>query len=293
MTVAIMGNAFPLPYRSLLTAMAAADRLAKPAKKTSPAAALLFGTLAAATLATPAQAVSPFDIRFESEAPGLQQTTAKFNLGGVETFDELRTGKNQSFTTDFGTGGKITGTYAGVQVNAADQYGGAGGKGNYAATFTNQGYSLDLKSNLKGGVNYFGYWLSALDWGNTVTFYTKGKAFFVFDPQDVRDALAKTPNPPAYFGNPNASFKGNNRGEPYVFVNFFLDKGTFDRIVFAENPLRGGYESDNHTVGNFLTKGTGTQVVVGDVPEPAVWATMLAGFFMVGTARRRVQTVSA
>ncbi len=288
-----MGNAFPLPYRSLLTAMAAADRLAKPTKKTSPAAALLFGTLAAATLATPANAVSPFDIRFESEAPGLQRTTARFNFGGVETFDSRTNGTGRGFTTDFGTSGAITGTYSNVEIRSADQYGGAGGSGKYAVTFTGTGYSLDLSSTLKGGVNYFGYWLSALDWGNTVTFYTKGKSFFVFDPQDVRDALAKTPNPPAYFGNPNAPFLGRNRGEPYVFVNFFLDKGTFDKIVFAESPLRGGYESDNHTVGNFLTKGTGTQVVVGDVPEPAVWATMLAGFFMVGAARRRVQAVSA
>ncbi|KPF80157.1 hypothetical protein IP88_00775 [alpha proteobacterium AAP81b] len=273
--------------------MAATDRLAKPARRATAAPALLFGTLALATLPTSAAAVSPFDIRFESEKPGIQTTTATFNTGGVMTFDSLATGKNQSFTTDFGTGGIITGKYKGVDIYNADQYGGAGGTGKYAATFTNAGYTLDLASTAKGGVNYFGYWLSALDWGNSVTFYTKGKAFFTFNPQDVRDALDKTGNAASYFGNPNAGFRGQNRGEPYVFVNFFLDTGSFDRIVFAENPLRGGYESDNHTVGNFKTKGTGTQVVVSEVPEPAIWATLTMGFVMVGAARRRPLSTAA
>ncbi len=73
--------------------------------------------------------------------------------------------------------------------------------------------------------------------------------------------------------------------------------------MFAENPQQGGYESDNHTVGHFLTEGTGTGVPLspgsfptGAVPEPATWAMMLAGFGLVGaTVRRRrdIGTVAA
>ncbi|MEY2882716.1 MAG: hypothetical protein RL490_440 [Pseudomonadota bacterium] len=238
----------------------------------------------------------PFDVRFESEKPGLQNTTATFKVGGVETFDKRDTGEGQDFKTDFGTDGTIVGVYRNVTLLSQDQYGGANGEGNYAVTFADKGYSLDLSSKFEGGVNYFGYWLSALDSGNTVTFYSKGEKLFTFNPDDVINALKQTKEPELYYGNPNEKFRGENKGEPYVFVNFFNDKGSFDRVEFAENPMVGGYESDNHTVGYFLTKGTGTQVNLGGagaVPEPASWAMLIAGFGLVGASARRRRLVAA
>lgn len=296
MTVAVMGKAFPVSYRSLLGAMAATNRIAAPVRHRTAAPALLYGVLTAAAVAAPvpAAAVVPFEVRFESEAPGMQTTSATFNTGGVETFNTLSRGNKASYTTDFGTSGKITGTYTNLKVYSADQFGGAGGNSNYAVTFNSSGYSLDLSSTEKGGVNYFGYWLSALDEGNIVSFYRGGKLLFNFNPSDVRDALQLTPNPAAYYGNPNSAFAGRNRSEPYVFVNFFLNRGAFDKIVFWESPQVGGYESDNHTVGNFLTKGTGTTVVLSTVPEPAVWMTLIAGFTLIGAnARRRTRVLTA
>ncbi len=229
----------------------------------------------------------PFDVRFESEKPGLQQTTATFKVGGVETFDKQEKGNGQAFKTDFNTGGDIVGVYRNVTILPQDQYGGANGKGNYAVTFDEKGYTLDLYSNIEGGVNYFGYWLSALDKGNSVTFFSKDQKLFTFNPSDVIDAVNRAKDPKQYYGNPNEAFKGQNEGEPYVFVNFFNDKGSFDKIVFAENPLGGGYESDNHTVGHFLTKGSGTVVPISGVPEPTSWAMLIAGMGMVGMASRR------
>ncbi len=296
MTVAVMGKAFPISYRSLLGAMAAANRIAAPVRHRTAAPALLYGVLTAAAIAAPipANAVVPFEVRFESEAPGMQTTTATFNTGGVETFDALSRGNQARYSTDFGTGGKISGTYQNLRVNAADQFGGAGGNGKNAVTFNATGYSLDLSSTEKGGVNYFGYWLSALDAGNIVSFYRGGKLLFNFNPSDVRDALNLTPNPAAYYGNPNRAFAGRKRSEPYVFVNFFLNRGAFDKIVFWESPQVAGYESDNHTVGNFLTKGTGTTVVLSPVPEPAVWLTLIAGFALIGAnARCRTRVLTA
>ncbi len=237
----------------------------------------------------------PFDVRYESEAPGMQATTATFSTGGVETFNERSQGNATNFTTDFGTGGAITGVYAGVDVIGADQYGGAGGNGQYAVTFSSSGYSLDLSSTIAGGVNYFGYWLSALDAGNQVSFYNANALLFTFDPQGVVNTVQAHANPGQYYGNPNAAYDGQNRGEPYLFINFFNDHGSFDRVVFAENPQRGGYESDNHSVGHFLTKGTGTRVDIpgaGGVPEPATWAMLLGGFGLVGAASRRRRLVT-
>lgn len=255
--------------------------------------------LAGAIAATTAHA-TPFDVRFESEAAGIQRSTATFSTGGVEAFDTRATGFTD-FTTNFGTGGAITGTYTGVQIHNADRYGGAGGRGRYAVSFSSTGYALDLVSTVRGGVNYFGYWLSALDRGNQVTFFSHGKKRFTFNPADVVAAVNAHANPAAYYGNPNARFAGANRSEPYIFLNFFANRGSFDRVVFAEIPARGGYESDNHTVGHFLTKGTGTNVALSPasftavVPEPATWTLALGGLGMVGATirRRRALVVTA
>lgn len=258
------------------------------------------GTAAAALgTAAAASALVPFDVRYESEGVGIQNTTATFSTGGVETFESRTTDCNvcgHNFTTDFGTGGAIQGAYTNVAVINADQYGGAGGSGKYAVTFGSSGYSLNLSSTIPGGVNYFGYWLSALDKGNQVSFYSSGKLLFTFAPQDVITEVNRHANHASYYGNPNASRLGNNSGEPYIFLDFFADHGNFDKVVFAENPQVGGYESDNHTVGHFVTKGTGTSIplINSAVPEPATWGMMIAGFGMVGSGmRRRVRNAVA
>ncbi len=262
---------------------------------------LKLALLAATTiLATPALALNGFDVRYESEAPGLQHSTATFSTVGVETFESIPTNYSASFGTDFGTAGAITGQYSNVQINHQDQYGAAGGIGHYAVAFASNPYSLDLGTSLPGGVNYFGYWLSALDGGNTVTFYSGATKRFTFMASDVLNVVNARPNPSQYYGNPNPAFAGQNGGEPYLFINFFADSGSFDRIEFSEPNAGGGYESDNHTVGRFLTKGTGSSVPLsGAVPEPASWAMLIAGFGLVGAnmrisaRRRRPVSVSA
>lgn len=246
---------------------------------------------------------STFVISYEGEAAGVENTTATFSTSGVETFDEqpvhpAKTPYPTSIATDFGTGGAIKGAYSadsanGIQINAADQYGGAGGKGRYIAAFQNTPYSLNLTSSIAGGVNYFGYWLSALDPGNTVTFYGNGdQKLFTFNPKDVIAAVNASASPKLYYGNPDAPFKGKDSGEPFVFVNFFDDAGSFSKIEFSEVNYGGGYESDNHTVGHYLTKGDGTVIPLvysSDAPEPATWAMMLMGFAGLAFAGARAR----
>ena len=77
-----------------------------------------------------------------------------------------------------------------------------------------------------------------------------------------------------------------------MFLNFFDTTGTFSKVVFQELPsFGGGYESDNHTVGNYVTMGQGTTLplvasIPGAVPEPSSWLMLLAGFAGIGLALR-------
>ncbi|KPF78575.1 hypothetical protein IP88_03260 [alpha proteobacterium AAP81b] len=261
---------------------------------------IALAALGAASFASAAGAVviPAFQVSYESEAPGIQSSTSTFSAVGVETFSS-RTPNNdvyQTFATDFGGSGVFSGTYTNAEIRDADQYGGAGGSGPYAVAFSSSGYSLDLTTTLPRGVNYFGYWLSALDGGNHVSFYSGNRLLFTFNPQDVRNAVNATANPGAYFGNPNAAFTGQNTGEPYLFLNFYSNLRPFTRVVFTQTQ-GGGYESDNHTVGRFLTQ-SGTLIpltgsTVGEVPEPASWMMLIAGFGLVGASARRRRVVAA
>lgn len=219
------------------------------------------------------------------EAPGATATTATFDYKGVETFNGL-SGGVQNFSTNFG-GSTVSGNYSHVNVLPADQYGGAGGSNYAVAGLGVQGsYSIDFTATGASGINYFGYWLSALDAGNTVRFFNDATEVFSFTPTNV---LALVAGNSAYYGNP---MTGANSGEPYAFLNFFYDGGTFNKIVFEQKAgSTAGYESDNHTIGYFTDKGDGTPVPA--VPEPTTWMMLIAGFGMVGGAMRQRRQTTA
>jgi hypothetical protein len=241
-------------------------------------------------------------VSYEGEAPGIQNTTATFSVSGVETFDQLTPGTfntpvSQTFV-DSDSPATITTTFTGgpngLQINPADVYGGAGGTGNYSVAFSGTPYTLDLTStNVTGGVNYFGYWLSALDAGNEAKFYdTKGNLLFDFHPQDVLNVVTSKD----YYGNPNANFAGINGNEPYVFLNFFSTSDPIAKVDFMQDG-GGGYEADNFTVGHYLTMGTGTVIPTplsdaatpAAMPETTTWAMLLFGFGAIGATLRARQ----
>lgn len=226
-----------------------------------------------------------------AEAPGVQNSTAGFSFIGVETFDARSTGNGQTFGTTFG-GSAFSGTYTNVQIDSANQYGGAGGNTNHAVTFSGTGYTLDLTTALPGGVNYFGFWLSALDGQNQLKFFNGATEVFNFSASDALSFINGQPGGgSAYFCNPNPGRTGENCGEPYAFLNFYGTNGTtFTKIQFFQDPVSGGYESDNHSVGQW-TRITGDPL--GGVPEPSSWAMLIAGFGLVGAAARRRRHVAA
>lgn len=239
---------------------------------------LFLGAAVAALLTSPAVAA----VSFNYEAPGALNTTATFDYVGVETFDSRALGSNTSFSTDFGTTGDpvvITGTYTNVDIRTPDQYGAAGGVGQYAEVDTGS-YTLELSTSNASPLTYFGYWLSALDRGNQLEFLKDGNVVATITPASVIGNTGICPAS-AYCGNPSGPFAGQNVGEPYAFINvYFTDGDSYDAIRFFEDPDAGDYESDNHTVGYFILQG-------GVVPEPATWAMMIAGFGLVGAAARR------
>ncbi len=248
--------------------------------------------------ASSAAKAAAFNVTFE--APGVQsanQASLCATLGtgtctiGVETFDARSTGAGQTFSTDYGTGGVISGTYSNVEVASPSLYGGAADSSNaardsnYAVTYASSGYQVSLATTLPTGINYFGFWLSALDQGNTVTFYSGATQVYQFTPTDLIAMVGACPSASnAYCGNPTQAFQGQVSNQPFAFVNFFDQAGSFDRIVFAENPGVGGYESDNHTVG-YVTGNSGT--LVTPVPEPASATLLALGFAGLALLRHR------
>jgi hypothetical protein len=240
---------------------------------------------ASAGAASAATVSSNFVVTYE--APGVTNSTATFDYKGVETFDSRSVGASQNFTTNFGlTGGpvQITGQYKGIEITPQSVYGGS--TGNYAVTYTPTGYELDLSAKTTAGaalpVTYFGFWLSALDLGNTVTFYSGATQLFTFDPAAVLGLTGNCPNG-KYCGNPST---GGNQNQPYVFLNFFEQNGTgFDRILFTETAGGfGGYESDNHTVGRYQTI-SGTEIK--QLPEPGSLALVALAITGAAVVRRR------
>lgn len=239
----------------------------------------LFVAASLAALSTPASA--GFMVTYE--APGATRSSAGFDYFGVETFND-RLGQSD-FTSNFTHGDTtISLTYSNVTIRSGDRYGGDYEGGNpspYAVVGLNsndRAYSIDIATNAGTGINYFGYWLTALDANNFVSFWSNGEKVFEFEPGDV---LALLGGQSGYWGNP---FTGQNGGEPYVFLNFFYETGTFDRVVFSQGPGTAGYESDNHTLG-FYNNTSGTPV--NPVPEPAAIGLLGAGLLGLAAIRRR------
>lgn len=240
---------------------------------------IFFGLAAAAAVlvATPASAVA----RLSFEAPGVQNTTQTLAIVGVEGFDTRQRGSDRTFTTDFGTGGLIRAIYRDIRVDGPNVFGSAGGVGNHAVTFqADGGYEVVFTHTPREGLSYFGYWLSALDGQNRLSFYKGNTLIETITPGSIRADLRNCPTS-AWCGNPTAPFLGQVRHEMFAFVNIFMPEGTtFDRIRFYQAG-GGGYESDNHTVG-FVNMPT--------VPEPASWALLITGFGLVGLVARRRRT---
>jgi hypothetical protein len=188
-----------------------------------------------------------------------------------------------------GLTGAISGSYSGgLEMYAADQYGGAGGTGYYPELFsTGNGYTLTLTtSGTLPGVNYFGLWFSALDSGNELQFYENNTLLLTFTPAMFESLVGACPSKTnAFCGNPNTDFLNDDSGEQFAFLNFFDQNGYFNKIVFTESG-GGGFESDNHTVAYMDPPTPSGTVISGEAPEPGSFVLLVSGLIiLIGFSR--------
>jgi hypothetical protein len=159
--------------------------------------------------------------------------------------------ENQNGTSSFtSTNGSTTYSYSNdLEVKAANQWGGANG-----SKFITQAELKSIRSykiNVNKDQKYFGFWWSAGDAYNKITFKNNGKIIAVFKTADLVDFIneADSINAPDYYGNP--AYNGADTGhleEPFSYVNVFFNEDSYDEIVVSSMTEGGSaFESDNHT----------------------------------------------
>ncbi|MCC0176184.1 cadherin-like domain-containing protein [Waterburya agarophytonicola K14] len=137
-----------------------------------------------------------------------------------------------------------------LEIKDADQWGGA----NSSKFITQQVLESirNYKLNVSEDQKYFGFWWSAGDSYNQITFKNDGEEVASFKTSDLVNFIndSGTVNSEVYHGNP--AYNGQDTGhlnEPFAFVNVFFGEDTaYDEIVFATLTEGGSaFESDNHT----------------------------------------------
>ena len=204
---------------------------------------------------------------FTYGAPGVQSSSA-INIT-TETFDITNPPNVISPYVS------AIGTYSRTDIRAADFTGGAN-ETPYLAVFEPDIATLTFNSPQA----YFGLWWSAGDDANILELRSGGNVVASYTTADLFNSLG-----PAYLGNPNPSFLGQNNTEAYAYLNFYGTNGTtFDSVVIGGS----NFESDNHSVSPTEQAPVGQSV---NTPEPASVSGLLAlGMFLgVTTWQKRRQ----
>jgi hypothetical protein len=207
------------------------------------------------------------------EAPGLQASS----LSSITTtdFNSLSTGNYSApLATSIGTYQASPSDQ--FRILGADQYGGAGGTGNYFAIGSQSGFVGPIVLDLNSDANYFGFWWSAGDVNNTISFLENGVLYATFSTADIVGLLPNSPsgsvtaingstyNTQNYYGNPNNL--SQDAQEPFAYVDVIANGLTFNQISFSNANLGSGFESDNHSVAVGVTDPPTGDVIVENVP---------------------------
>lgn len=229
-------------------------------------------------------AVAADNIYVTAESPGVQQSSLYLNPSAYGATNVIQDNFNYLAPGYYSNGvpfdgSSAIGNYSTVGIQLANQYGGAGGRGNYftvAAPFSSTSSTLSFTTPQR----YFGFWLSALDRNNQLSFYSGSALLSSFSAQDVLNFINRQPDAQKYLGNPNSNFLGQDGPEPFAYLNFFASPEnptvTFDRIVFSNSKTTGtGFEADNFTIATSYSSTSGKAVAVPFEPSPTGGAVAL------------------
>ena len=229
----------------------------------------------AAFSASPAMA----GVTFTLEGAGVQQTTLTGDMVH-ENFETLGLGTTQNYALANGVG-----IMDSTKIESANQYGGAGGIGNYL-----RGGSTMIFNEAQ---SYIGFWWSAGDSSNSMELFGEDDTSLgSYSTSLVSDFINALPEAErnAYRGNPNQQFLGQNSGEYYSYLNFFGTEGTKIKKMVLSG---GNFESDNFAFSTRAKSTTG-EILSGEaseVPEPTTILGLLATAAGMASMRRR-QTAS-
>lgn len=163
----------------------------------------------------------------------------------IADFNSSSLGNNGFNLNNAGTTYTYEGNY---ELVNADIYGGADGSRHIRSVITDNDSSC-FRVKVNQNQRYFGFWWSAGDPYNKLTFRNNGQQVGVFVTEDLENFIenSNTVDSSGYYGNPNSNY--GNSGEPYSFVNVFLDDNVvFDEVIFETTTNSGAkFESDNHT----------------------------------------------
>jgi hypothetical protein len=216
----------------------------------------LFGSLVTVGLVTAPSAYS--QVVFTVEGAGVQSTTVAGAT--TETFDELTPGALGSYVSPVGT-------FNGGAIVEANQYGGAGGTGNYFAVGAESG-TTSATLTFNSAQDYLGLWWSAGDANNTLKFYNGATLLATFTTATLIGSGYLTS---AFYGNPNSDFLGRDNLEPFDYLNFTGTHGTTFTSVEFDNTTSTGFELDNVSISASVTTPPGNNFV----PESAYTAPLL------------------
>lgn len=169
----------------------------------------------------------------------------------------------------------ITYTYSGeLVITESNEWGGANSS-QFITNSTAPGEPGSYHISIDQKQKYFGFWWSAGDPYNKITFKNDGNVVAVLQTEDIQNHINNIDDlelQSSYKGNPNGGNTEWSSPQIYTFVNVFFNHHgeTYDEIVFEimSNPEQAGFESDNHSF-SVLEQAISGKLVI-DLP-PAIF----------------------